>query len=86
MFFGFNFAWLIGPGIFRGNCPLGSFKGEYAGRIGRQKWKSLNFCWYGIIFLFCSNAVGLIGPGVFRGNCPLGNFKGIYAGRIGRQN
>ena len=35
-FFGFSFAWLIGPGIFRGNCPLGNFKGRYAGRIGRQ--------------------------------------------------
>jgi hypothetical protein len=28
-------VWLIGPGIFRGNCPFGSFKGRYAGRIGR---------------------------------------------------
>ena len=37
-FFGFSFAWLIGPGIFRGN-----FKGRYAGRINRQNWKSLNF-------------------------------------------
>jgi hypothetical protein len=36
-------AWLIGPGIFRGNCPCGNFKGRYAGRIGRQDWKSLNF-------------------------------------------
>jgi hypothetical protein len=42
-FFGFSFAWLIGPGIFRGNCPLGNFKGRYAGRIGRQNWKSLFF-------------------------------------------
>jgi hypothetical protein len=41
-FFGFSFAWLIGPGIFRGNCPLGNFRGRYAGRIGRQNWKSLN--------------------------------------------
>jgi hypothetical protein len=24
-FFGFSFAWLIGPGIFRGSCPLGNF-------------------------------------------------------------
>ena len=29
-------VWLIGPGIFRGNCPFGGFKGRYAGRIGRQ--------------------------------------------------
>jgi hypothetical protein len=36
-------VWLIGPGIFRGNCPFGSFKGRYAGRIGRQNWKSFNF-------------------------------------------
>jgi hypothetical protein len=40
---GFGFAWLIGPGIFRGNCPCGNFKGRYAGRIGRQDWKSFNF-------------------------------------------
>jgi hypothetical protein len=33
---GFGFAWLIGPGIFRGNCPFGNFKGRYADRIGRQ--------------------------------------------------
>jgi hypothetical protein len=39
----FGFAWLIGPGIFRGNCPLGNFKGRYAGRIGRQDWESLDF-------------------------------------------
>jgi hypothetical protein len=32
------------PGIFRGNCPFGNFKGRYAGRIGRQDWKSLIFC------------------------------------------
>jgi hypothetical protein len=43
-FFGFSFAWLIGPGIFGGNCPLGNFKGKYAGRFGRQSWKSLIFC------------------------------------------
>jgi hypothetical protein len=30
--------------IFRGNCPFGNFKGRYAGRIGRQDWKSLIFC------------------------------------------
>jgi hypothetical protein len=29
-FFGFSFVWLIGPGIFRGNCPVGNFKGRYA--------------------------------------------------------
>jgi hypothetical protein len=32
-----------GPDIFRGNCPLGDFKGRYAGRISRQNWKSLIF-------------------------------------------
>jgi hypothetical protein len=37
-FIGFGFAWLIAPGIFRGNCPLGNFKGRYAGRIGRHNW------------------------------------------------
>jgi hypothetical protein len=36
-------AWPIGPDIFRGNCPLGDFKGRYAGRISRQNWKSLIF-------------------------------------------
>jgi hypothetical protein len=46
---GFGFAWLIGPGIFRGNCPCGNFKGRYAGRIGRQditgkKLKDFQFC------------------------------------------
>jgi hypothetical protein len=38
-----NVVELIGPGIFRGNCPLGNFKGRYAGRIGKQDWKSLDF-------------------------------------------
>jgi hypothetical protein len=33
--------WLTGPGILGGNCPLGNFKGKYAGRVGRQDWKSL---------------------------------------------
>ena len=42
-FFCSKVVWLIGPGIFRGNCPFGSFKGRYAGRIGRQNWKSFNF-------------------------------------------
>jgi uncharacterized Zn-finger protein len=37
-----NVVGLIGPGVFRGNCPLGNFKGRYAGRIGRHNWKSLN--------------------------------------------
>ena len=34
-----NVVGLIGPGVFRGNCPLVN----HAGRIGRQNWKSLNF-------------------------------------------
>jgi hypothetical protein len=29
--------------LFIGGSPLGNFKGRYAGRIGRQDWKSLNF-------------------------------------------
>jgi hypothetical protein len=29
--------------VFSGEIPLGNFKGRYAGRIGRQNWKSLNF-------------------------------------------
>jgi hypothetical protein len=101
-FFGFSFAWLIGPGIFRGKCPLANFKGKYAGRFGRQSWKSLNFLPVQRSTLShprvdpttckkkkkkkISNAVELIGPGIFRGNCPLGNFKGRYAGRIGKQD
>jgi hypothetical protein len=42
---GFGFAWLIGPGIFRGNCPLGSFKGRYIGKkklSPSEKEKKLN--------------------------------------------
>jgi hypothetical protein len=64
--FVFNFVWLTGPGIFGGNCQYGNFKGKYAGRVGRQDWKSLKLNYF---FLPVAKKVPLSHPRVFP-KCP----------------